>query len=995
MEQQIQSQGESATSEIHITPEEGGLTVSTGDIHDSSASQFESEPTTESSPLEFDEFSAGPSSTEVHEGANSQPEMGPNSEASGESATSSSELEGANPVENSLNEEVVEEAPKVVYQRWAKMTKDPHTREDFKSDFDWHIYKTQTAVEPMITDPELLAQKRAEVSFDMLDFLNEDGTIDWNHVRTRRMQYPVIPEVPQATFNFNMTYDDRDNTGREVSPTDPNEKELTKDEIEATNNIDIDTNEGLYQAHETTRGMRLQIAKARRSIELEKKRAKRYEPYKLPEIAINPIYNPFRDGFDRRKEELAMKEVYEAMAELETELIRDTYARDYQLNLEHYEEKKADWMRYHLHMPGASQKNKIEQWVLEDQIRREDAYSAPMLEQPTRRRRNNWSNPYNWEIWMGKDRLAFETGSTRRVDWIYLRAFGFHIPVGWTDFAIKPMDISFPSIGRLFGEGPSPLTLVETGKPSLFTTKRHPSPGKPWEDPLIQREDDAMVQLKRFPADRYKQAVRKAYEKYFGLVYSENRSRSRQIADLDYLDLDKRLAQLGSMDRLVAPAEPKMVTVELKTPEERSAEAARLVRLGLKSLSDPASSSSVTPSSPSALGSSTSQTPQKPQTLADFNSPIPGYMQNEAPKTLREKWEWSKQFALDESLRDHAIRHEKESFESWKARQKDALKRHKTLDGEALPVEPIVKYPTYAPLSERAGLWSLPGVDVAGVEKEISRQASERRAKARAVLKKELQQAYRDLTADAKHISEYELELSTGYESMMRRRIARLTIPSFPDGWEDYLHPITSIGEEFYSDIQEPIDLDLVAQVEKESIDHPASDPTFWNATDTKSVRQRKLLNERLVSMTSEQLAKWETFMDEVHQRKWKLHEQVLKRIAEIDKKRMKQHARSVYGPIVAADLEETNFWHPEEIFEHPLSKGLASLDERVANPNKNYERPNIDRRHLIELTSPSYPTSYERLQDFVAESLKAERRAAGLPEEEEEFEEDGGHGHH
>lgn len=285
------------------------------------------------------------------------------------------------------------------------------------------------------------------------------------------------------------------------------------------------------------------------------------------------------------------------------------------------------------------------------------------------------------------------------------------------------------------------------------------------------------------------------------------------------------------------------------------------------------------------------------------------------------------------------------------------------------------------------------------MSKIVSKLAAEKKEHekhARRELSADLQKAYRNLTADVQHVNQYLKELHGPYETLVRRRLHRQKVIALPDNVRALAAPLEGIGEESNDDILHPIDLDLLEQVERES-KILGVDPNFWNRHDSKSKRQQKMLSRMLTTMSPERLEKYESEMDQIHLRRMDLAEQVDKRKAEIAKKIGVNEMRYTYGPVVMQDLKRTSFLR--NIF-HPRPDdqvaGLADLDLRAEHPTHSWGMDSMDISHMEDMMHKTYPSAYQRLAAHVTEALKAERRAAGIPEDggADEFDEHGG-GHH
>jgi len=366
---------------------------------------------------------------------------------------------------------------------------------------------------------------------------------------------------------------------------------------------------------------------------------------------------------------------------------------------------------------------------------------------------------------------------------------------------------------------------------------------------------------------------------------------------------------------------------------------------------------------------------------------MPASLTTRAPQTLREKWEHAKQLALDDEIRDHALSHEKENYQSWLEIQKKALKS-RSLDGEP---SPIVRYPEYKDTSARAGIFGLPGVNVKAILKQIGKESTERKKKAVAALRQDLQKAYRDYVADSKRVQEALTELTETYDPLFRRRLKRASAPVLPDTIDELASPDAALYEESEEDILSPIDVALFEQVKRE-MKLPGVDPDFWAKTDTKSRRQQRALNKLLTTGSSKAIEKWDAKMDAIHERKLELARQIEERREEISRKRLQMDLAAVVGPEVMLDLQRTTFLDNDPA-RTLIIQGLNSLDDRVNNPDIDWNKGWINSGHVDDLRETRHPSWHSRLAKMVEESLKAERAAAGLPEEDFQQEQEH-HGH-
>jgi hypothetical protein len=863
-------------------------------------------------------------------------------------------------------------APKPIYTEFERITKDPYTREDFGSDLEWHIYKTQTANQPFIQDPEKLQQKRDEVSFDIVDFLNPDGSIDWDHVKTRRMQYPQTPSKRIATVEGNSTYDNTDNTGREMTDSDIDERAVTKAEVEATSQLDFQDSKDVVQASLMMDSMRYRDALEERKKEAAAAEAAKYDAFK---VVKDEGYNPLRDGWDSGKYERAMHAAYDLYRRKVVDLEREEVIKTQELNREWESERIRAQIEYTMMMPGQEQRGYAESWVKEDQIQREASYSPWMNVR-------NLTHPHGWDYWKDQETRAYRGIEDHETSTVYMKLFGFEIPVGLTTYSeTRPIDFHLRILDNLKRRfSPRPTHVFEPNDEPMFYSKSAPRRIAPSEDPALAREKTILSNLSQFALHRYLQAVRKAYEKFYGLSRSRSSTKTSAEHELEYQKLQQLNSSIGPVERIVQPSQTEKTTIALTTEEERAAEAARLVRAALNmETSEAPSSNSVAPS-------------PIQNSLESLQGRTPGSLDARFPQTWAERWRWAKQVALDNIIRDHALAREQENFQSWLEVQREALKK-RSLDGDSSsPPAPIVRYPQYLDLNAPGGgLFGIPGTSVSSILAQIANEAHERRQKAAEILQSELQKAYRDWVADSKKVKDALEDLSSVYEPLFRRRLKRATVPIIPDNVEDMAMPQMAYDEASLGDMECQIDLELLDQVKREDT-IPGVHPDFWSLTDTKSRRAQARLNKLLVRGSPKAIEAWDAKMDEIHARKWKLADQINKRQEELHRKHMKNEARSVFGPYVMDDLEHTAFWDKRTM---ALYDGLASLDERVKKPETDWERDWINLGHVQDLSTAHHPMSYTRLARFVEESLKAQRREAGLPEDEEAASEhDHGHGH-
>lgn len=1067
-----QSKAASGASEVHTEPEEGGLTVSTGEGAFSETTADEGEGVQSDIASKVDESISNTSEinpesnqtasqldTNANEGEGVK--IGEKSENSDEVSKNSEEV-SKNSAEEEIsgNEDTVEiggdvDEPDVpiapVYGEWKKILKDPWTRDDFRTGLDYHIYKTQSALDPLPRDPEILSSKQAEVSFDILEFLNPDGTIDWNHVKTRRLQYPVLPPPREVGLSINNQYDNTDNTGRELLADDFNEREVTKAEIEAINQFDIDTMAGFEQTHSTLDDIRVRIAEETRLKELVAANAKKYEIFSQSTIPtgaflasslasnraakkvveadgegfedvddeasysqpsnvsgvvrtyghLHPAldYDPLRDGWDQDRHDEYMGRAYDIFRAKMNE-IEGNYASEARKLEQHYrDEVYAEMVKRIMVLPGSEEKSIVEEVVSLDQAQREMAYSPP--EDP----RKLWSETAHRD-WIESDKAAFRGEFEPYFNWVSLKLFDGAIKIPfWPTFGVhSPIEQSLPSFRRLRLDPKTPMERFEPKEESILTIETMPAPTKPrYQNPNVKRENAVFDQLRALPLDRYMQATRKAFEKFHGLAYSKNKERLRADWLADYEKYKERQALDGAgISRVVSPlndSQKDVVSSPISSDAERIAEAARLTRLGLakigQEISDPNSSSGeqLSESSHTQLQSTSSSKPAIPiqKSIDDFTSPVPGSFTSRVPTTLRERWEHAKQQALDMMVREHSLEHEKENFERWKEERK--AQGAKQIGAEIVSPPSLVKYPQYEDISVKGPLFGLPSVSVTKVLRSMAKESKERYKVAKNVLKADLRKAYRDCVADTNRVRETMRYLNTEYDSLARARIRRTESPVIPEDWESLAEPNLNAGEEFHSQIQEPIDFDLARQVFQD-LKVPGAAPDFWDLKDTKPRRQQKKLNDMLTRGTPEQIALWEKKMEEIYERKWKFAAMIEKRRQEIGAKMLRIEARAVLSPALVDELEMTNFFEGQE--QQVRIGSLEDLDLRVKFPNASWEPTPYDRRHLADLENSRYPNIRERLEKMVQESIRAQRAASGLPEDEPQEEEHGhGHGHH
>lgn len=999
-----QDRAKAGASDVFVQPSEGGLTVSTGDSAYADTSEQAATEVAEPGTETAEAVAEGSEevSAETSEGAEAPLDDAETVQIGGDIGEDTVIAEDSTPKEP-------------IYSDWKHMTKDPWTKEDFPSGLDYHIYRTQNALEPYPRDSAEIAERKAQVSFDILDFLTPNGAIDWEAVKVRRMQYPSLPTPQRIKIVLNDTYEDVDNLGRKLHEDDLNERELTKAEVEAVSSIDIDTDTGLIQSQKTLASVRLRVAEEARRKEKARLDAIKYEPFNLRNKPLDPIlaaslfssaspkpgdadsetasaplntaglarghlgsdaaYNPLRDGWDQEKYEEYMARTYDVLQQAEWQADKDHRISKDKLEAEHTDAVTADLVRLAMVLPGPELKTMLEFTVQQDKINREQQYSnTPYLD-------DLWSTKAYSE-WLRKDKKIYEGNFSPYWDWLYLKLGSWRIPFLPVIDPMAPVELRLPAFNRLRLNPPNIAELFDPSRNSIITYGKVPTPLLPtYVDPKLAKEQRVMDDLTNFPKDRYIQAVRKAYEKYHGLANS--RSKARQLLEDRELEdeLEEKRTLFGATPmRVVAPAETAVVDFPIATESERITEAARLTRLGLKLSNDStstASSSSVTASS----SSSSSKTPSTSiqASLKDFTSTVPGSTLSAAPRTLRERWEHAKQFTLDHMIRDHALKNESANFDEWS----------KELEQTGVAPSSLVKYPTYAPITETSSLLGLPGVSVRKVVSEIRKERKERAKVARKVLKEDLQRAYRDAQVDAKRVAEALATLAGPYDQLIRRRMRRMSTPVIdPHDWFALLKHDESVGEESPSDIAAVIDTDLAARVFAEQ-KVPGADPLFWERRDSKSVRQQKKLNALLTHGTPEAIAKWEQKMDDIHDRRIKLSEQIYDRKAEIVEKRLRVNARSIFGNVLMDDLLETNFFG--DPVETMFLQGLDDLDKRAANPDHDWEPRPWEDRHIEDMRARSdRPDVYTRLANMVEESLKA-----NAPAEEEEFEDPHGHGGH
>lgn len=1005
-------QANGSAGEVFVQPEEGGLTVSSGDVS-SAASDAADAAATESDPLNVGSDAVnteGEFSGDAIEGSQVE-------QVEGAPAAQPSEVDsGVVQIGGDVEEEVAPEdtsSKEPQYTQWDRVKKDPWNRHDFATGLDYHIYKSQNALDPSPRNHAIMEENRAQVSFDILDFLNSDGTIDWNHLKVRRMQYPITPLPQKLQVTLNDAYDSTDNTGRQVDEDYVHEREITKSEVEAVSSIDIDSDAGLLQTQAVLNSMRLRTAEdARRKEQLKLQEAK-FEGFNLRNKHLDPIvaasifsaesrphssggvdgddivpqrvstvhgkhtapgaYNPLRDGWDQDRYEEYMARAYDLAREEEFTHHTERAKAMHKLDMEHKDAQLAEYVRVNMVLPGPEGKTQLEFWAAQHAIHRELDYAPP------RDMSNLWSESF-YRRWFLKDQKVARGEFTPHVEWVSLRLFGkYHIPIFPTFEVLKPIHMRlWPAFNRLRLRPPSLLDAFEKPAESHLTVETQPSPIKPtYVDPKIAKEDRVFADLSRFHVDRYLQDVRKAYEKYHGLTFNQNKDRIRADRKAEYDAYIERTTLVGDGTiRLVQPAEKVTIDIPIATETERITEAARLTRLGLKKHSNGEDNSLA---SSSASSSSSAPVPLQ-SSVNDFTATTPGSLTARAPTTWGEKWELSKQMALDQIIREHSIEFEKENFESWKTK----------LNETGSAPESIVKYPTYADIAVKGSIFGLPSVDVGKVLKELQKERREREVVARKILKSDLQRAYRTAVVDSQRVTEALTYLNNDYEDIIRRRSRRMIDPIIPDDWVHMLDPNADVGEEFSDDIKFPIDIELASQVRAEA-KIPGVDIYFWDKKDSKSRRAQKRLNAFLTRGSPEAIAKWDKKMDEIHARKLLFSEQIQQRKFEIEDKRLREEARSVWGNSIAHSLEQTNFW--DGFREQMLVGRVEDLDMRAQYPDADWEPNPFDERHVRDISDHSGDTVYDRLAAMVQASLKD----SGAAEAEDEFDEHGhgGHGGH
>lgn len=1019
-----QARASAGATDVLVQPDEGGLTVSSGDnAYTDTTSTDASDLATESSDPTTESTTEIPTDSSATEAPADAVE-----DATAETVEGSETPEGAElTAEGELVEgEVVEEdlTPKEpIYSEWQTITKDPWTKDDFRTDLDYHIYRTQNALEPYTRDPELLAQKKADVNFDILDFLNSDGSIDWAAVKVRRMQYPSLPAPQYVRVVINDAFENTDNLDRELSSTDLDEREITKAEVEAVSAIDIDSEAGLVQSQKTLMAVRLRIAEEERRKEQIRINEAKYEPFNLRNQPLHPLvaasifssnitvsssanadddavaapvasstakpgffgtessYNPLRDGWDQEKHEEYMARTYDLVRQAQFEAEQERVTTIDRIEQEDQDELRADMIRTSMLLPGAENKTMLEFFMTHEKINREAEYSNQIPDPE-----ELWATD-TYSEWLEDDRRLYKGEFGDRWDWLYLKLGSWRIPILPVLGSDHFIHIDVPSLDRLRFIPPSLIDIFEPRRDSMVTLGLKPTPPVPtYVNPKLAKEKRVMDDLSRFALDRYLQAIRKATEK-FGLTQTGLDSTRLSMERQELLtDFAQKKALFGRPFRAVAPAETTVVELPIATESERITEAARLTRLSLKLHDDERLAEEAHLSrlgkKPIIAMEVPSRTIESPE---DLTSSVPGSSLSGAPKSWRERWESTKQFTMDQMIRDYTLTHESSAFDTWANRA----------EMEGVTPDSIVKYPVYAPVSDTSSFFGLPNVNVGNVLGPIQESFQGRQSVALETFKKETRAAFRNFKIDQQRVSEAVAELSGPYEQLIRRRKRRMTVPQLDADWMDLLKPDVEAGEKSLFDISVVIDVGLATRVFAEQR-VPGADPFFWERKDSKSRRQQKKLNAFLTSGSPSEIDAWEKKMDGIYDRRIKLYEQIYDRKDEIANKRLRNDVHSILGHTLMNDLEETNFFEDDQAFlDGMVVAGVDDLDRRAANPNnKNWIARNYEDRHLEDIAEQAGPDIYTRLAEMVEESLK-DKSAAEEAEAGEEFDDPHGHGGH